>query len=95
MTSDAQRYFDALKRITAYMEPEQLRKRSLKMYGIEPEEAIEFAYENVLAEAKAAIRGKRRPLVATPPTPLANSGTDGQNRIGDQRGDQQGEACSD
>lgn len=60
--SDAQQYYDALKRIAAgYMTSEELQRRSEKLYGLEPSEAIEMAYDNVLAEVKAAIRGKRRP----------------------------------
>lgn len=54
----------ALKRIAAYMTPDQLRKRSEKLHGIPPEEAIEMAYENVLAEAKQALKAvpaRRRP----------------------------------
>lgn len=56
-----QRLYDALKRITAYMPPEKLEKVCEKKYGLEREEAIEMAYENVLAEAAQAIRGMRRP----------------------------------
>jgi hypothetical protein len=53
--------FDALKRISAYMPPDKLRKQAEKKYGLEPEEAIEMAYENVLQEATASIKGMRRP----------------------------------
>jgi len=63
--SREQRLYDALKRITAYSSPDKLRKTSQKTYGLEPEEAIEAAYENVLEEARAAIKGMRRPKVAT------------------------------
>ena len=62
--SDAQaaRLYDALRRIASYDSPEKLRRNSWRAYGLDdPSEAIEFAYENVLAEAKAAIRGMRRP----------------------------------
>lgn len=62
--TDAQavRLYDALKRIASYDSPEKLRRNSWRAYGLDdPSEAIEFAYENVLAEAKAAIRGMRRP----------------------------------
>lgn len=54
----------ALKRIAAYMTPDQLCKRSEKLYGLPPDEAIEMAYENVLAEAKRALKAapaSRRP----------------------------------
>lgn len=58
-----QRLYDALKRITQYQSPNKLRISSLKQYGLEPEEAIEYAYENVLLEARQAIIGVRRPVV--------------------------------
>jgi hypothetical protein len=56
-----QRLFDALKRITRYMSPDELRRTSEKKYGLDGEEAIEMAYENVLQEARDAIKGLRRP----------------------------------
>ncbi len=52
--------FDALKRISLYDSPERLHCRSAKDWGLDDaSEAIEYAYENVLSEAKAAIRGVR------------------------------------
>lgn len=61
-TQKAARLYDALRRIASYDSPEKLRRNSWRAYGLDdPSEAIEFAYENVLAEAKAAIRGMRRP----------------------------------
>jgi hypothetical protein len=54
-TEKAQRLYDALKRISHYMKPETLRKQSEKLYGVGPEEAIEMAYENVIAEAALAL----------------------------------------
>ena len=60
--AQAARLYDALRRIAGYDSPEKLRRNSWRAYGLDdPSEAIEFAYENVLAEAKAAIRGMRRP----------------------------------
>ena len=59
--SNEQRYFDVLKRITLYRSVEQLHKRAEKDYGLPFSEVLEFAYENVIIEAKSAIRGKRRP----------------------------------
>lgn len=56
-----QRLFDALKRITSYSSPDDLRRTSEKKYGPEGDEAIEMAYENVLQEARNAIKGLRRP----------------------------------
>jgi uncharacterized protein YbcC (UPF0753/DUF2309 family) len=61
MISREQKLYDALRRIAQYDTPERLRKRANKDYGFDPEEAIEMAYENVLAEAKDALRGMRRP----------------------------------
>jgi hypothetical protein len=52
-----------LKRIAAYDPPERLRRNSGKMWGLDFEEAIEMAYENMQQEAKSAIRGVR--VVAT------------------------------
>jgi hypothetical protein len=57
-----QRLFDALKRITTYMPPGKLEKVCEKKYGLERDEAIEMAYENVLQEASDAIKGMRRPV---------------------------------
>lgn len=54
-------YFDALKRITRYQTVEQLRRSSDRQYGLEFVEALEYAYENVIQEARDATKGKRRP----------------------------------
>jgi hypothetical protein len=59
--ADAQRMYDTLKRIAAYQPPDKLRKQAGKFYSLDGEEVIEMAYENVLQEAKNAIRGMRRP----------------------------------
>lgn len=56
--------YDALKRISTYMKPETLRKNSESIYGVGANEAIEMAYENVIAEAKNAIRGVSRPKLS-------------------------------
>lgn len=70
--TNEQRYFDALRRIRAYMTPAQLR-RAAKNIGLEYEEYLEMSYENVLAEAARAIKGKcpriRSRAKATEPTP--------------------------
>jgi len=63
--SREQKFYDALKRITAYATPDKLRRTAEKQYGLEPEEAIEMAYENVLQEARNAIKGMRRPTLAS------------------------------
>lgn len=54
-------YYAALKRIASYGSPNWIRQHAEKEYGLEAEEAIEMAYENVLYEAEQAIKGKRRP----------------------------------
>lgn len=51
----------ALRRIAAYQSPEQLRRTAERDYGCDPDDAIEMAYENVIAEAKSAAKGVRLP----------------------------------
>lgn len=60
------RLCDALKRIASFDSPEWMRKNAERAYGLSPEEAIEMAYENVIEEARSAIKGIRRPNI--PPT---------------------------
>lgn len=61
-TTNEQKYFDALKRITKYQTPDQLKRRHWKDWGLEDaSEAIEMSYENIQQEARDAIKGKRRP----------------------------------
>ncbi len=59
--NNEQRYFDALKRITQYQSPERLRKHSERDWGLGFEEALQSAYENVIEDAKHAVRGRKRP----------------------------------
>ncbi len=59
--SNELRYFDALRRITQYAKPESLRRSSERQYGLPYEEALEYAYENVIQEARNAIHGRRKP----------------------------------
>lgn len=60
--SNEQRYFDALKRIASYQSPERLKKNSWDDWGLDDgNEALEYAYENVLLEARAALKNRRRP----------------------------------
>ena len=60
--SNEQRYFDALKRIAAYQSPERLKNNSWDDWGLDDgNEALEYAYENVLQEAKQAVKNRRRP----------------------------------
>lgn len=50
----------ALKRISkGFKTPDQLRKDADSKYGLEYEEAIEMAYENIQSEAAYAVRGVR------------------------------------
>lgn len=60
-----QKLYDALSRIARYESPERLHKTGPKQYGLSGPEAIEAAYDNVRAEAKAAIKGMKRPNDAT------------------------------
>ncbi|HMI01834.1 MAG TPA: hypothetical protein VK541_05085 [Pedobacter sp.] len=47
-----------LKRIAKdYQTPDQLRKSSEKEYGLDYEEALEYAYENIQGDARDAIKG--------------------------------------
>mgnify|MGYP001610757728 CR=1 FL=1 len=59
------RFYVALKRITAYMTPAQLRRDSEQQYGLDHAEALEMAYENVIEEARTALRGYRKPRAGT------------------------------
>lgn len=62
--SNEQRYYDALKRITSYKDPDWIHghpDKTLDLWGLNGSEAIAAAYENVIGEAKAAIRCRRRP----------------------------------
>jgi hypothetical protein len=47
--------YDTIRRIASYQPPENLEKKSLAQYGLDPDEAIYMAYENVLNEAKTAL----------------------------------------
>jgi hypothetical protein len=54
------RMYTTLKRIaTGYQTPDQLRRNSEKEYGLSYHESLEMAYENLQAEAKAAVKGVR------------------------------------
>ena len=56
-----ERFYLALKRITAYMTPKQLERTAEKSYGLDYVESLEMAYENIRFEAQDALRGYRRP----------------------------------
>ena len=58
--SDAQRYYDVLKRIArGYRSAESILRRPEA--GLDARENLEYAYDNIQHEANVAIRGKRRP----------------------------------
>lgn len=51
---------ETLKRIAKnYQTPDQLRRMSERQYGLDYEEALEMAYENIQSEAAAVINGVR------------------------------------
>lgn len=57
-----QQYYDALKRISRYMTPEQIRRAGAGG-PLNYVEYLEMCYENVLEDAKHQIKGRRRPKV--------------------------------
>lgn len=51
---------ETLKRIAKnYQTPDYLRRMSERQYGLDYEEALEMAYENIQSEAAAVIKGVR------------------------------------
>ena len=60
------RMYEALKRITRYQTPSQLRRSSGKQWGLGYEEAMEYAYENIQQEAKDGLKGVRLPKLPRP-----------------------------
>ena len=58
-----QRMYDTLRKIAvAYMTPKQIERDAARTHGaLDRLEYLEMAYENIQAEAKAAIKGLRRP----------------------------------
>jgi hypothetical protein len=63
--SNEQRYYDALYKIARKYEASEkllrLNEDSDDGYGISGMETLEYAYDNIQAEAERAIHGKRRP----------------------------------
>ena len=49
----------ALQRITKYQSVSSLHRYALRDYGLDANEAIEMAYENVIQEAKVGLRGTK------------------------------------
>lgn len=44
-----------------YQTPDQLRRSSQREWGLDYEEALEYAYDNIQQLAKNAIKGLRKP----------------------------------
>ena len=61
LLEERDRFWRALHAISKYMPPRELETKSELVYGLPPSEATEYAYENVLNTAKAAIKGTRKP----------------------------------
>ena len=59
------RVLQTLKRIAKdYQTTDQLRRNSESQYGLEYEEALEMAYENIQVEARAETRGVKYIVIA-------------------------------
>lgn len=59
MTTERKMY-EALRRIAKdYQTPTQLRRTCERDYGLDYEDALEMAYENIRNEAKRAIKGMK------------------------------------
>jgi hypothetical protein len=65
--SNELRYYTALHRISQYSLPDAIRRDYERGGGsaLEASEEIDMSYENVIQEAKNAIRGRRRPTGMT------------------------------
>lgn len=64
--SHEQEYFDTLKRIARdYRKADWFMRdggaNAIATYGVSGEEGLQMAYENIQAEAAAAIKGRKRP----------------------------------
>lgn len=60
--SNERRYYDALKLIAkGYDKSERITKNAELDYGLDPQEALEYAYDNIQSVAANVIHGKRRP----------------------------------
>lgn len=64
-----QMYYTLLQISKSYQTPSQLKKNSRNQYGLDYEEALEMAYENIQLSAKAAIKGIKE---VTEPLPASN-----------------------
>ncbi len=54
-------FWRTLHTISVHMSPRELQTKSERVYGLPPDEATEYAYENVIEAAKGAIKGTRKP----------------------------------
>ena len=57
---DYNRMRDTLVEISKYQTPDKLRKDSQKDWGLEYEEALEMAYENIQETARMSVIGVRK-----------------------------------
>ena len=62
ISEDYAAMYVALRRISKYEPTERLRRHSEKCYGLNADEAIEMAYENVIQEAKNGLRSVKKPF---------------------------------
>lgn len=58
--SDFNQMHHALSRIKEYQTATQLKKSSRRDWGLDYEESLEMAYENVIDEAKYGLKGVRK-----------------------------------
>ena len=61
LQAERDRFWRALHTISRHPTPYQLLMRSQRLYGLPPDQATEYAYENVLNTSKGAIKGTRKP----------------------------------
>lgn len=59
--TNEQRYYDTLRRIAREYQTAARILKGPSLVGLDEVEELEMAYENIQAEAAAAIKGKRRP----------------------------------
>ena len=69
MERDFGQMYIALQRIKKYDTPERMRRESEKDWGLQFDECIEMAYENIQQEAKNGLKGVRIPESLKPPKP--------------------------
>ena len=60
LENDFHQMREALQRIVRYQSPARLRRDSRKQWGVDFEEALEMAYENIQQEAKDGLKGVRK-----------------------------------